>query len=136
MMLDRYHVEDIEGEPLRFHVGSKSRVEIKHLVDLEELNGRGRCGCEHFSIRLDKEKHLTCDHVKAAQIHLAKKVVKKVMAAGAARKGDMDNASKERADEKRPASEFGSPPVPEGSKGVPSKVYALSGRSMAPRREG
>jgi hypothetical protein len=136
MMLDRFVVEDIEGEPLRFLVDSRSRVEMKHLVDLEELNGRGRCGCEHFSIRLDKEKHLTCDHVKAAQIHLAKKVVRQYSATRASRKGDLDDSAQERSHEARAANGHKPSAVSEGQKAVPPKVYGLSGRSMAPRREG
>ena len=136
MMLDRLEVEEIEGEPLRYFVTSRSRVEMRHLVDLAELNCRGRCGCEHFSIRLDVQKHLTCDHIKAAQIHLAKKVAREVAKACSARKGVVDYSPEERSHEARGAKGHPASAVPEGSKAVPARVYGLSGRSMAPRQGG
>jgi hypothetical protein len=79
MLLDRFRVYEIPGEPLRFHVQSRTRADLKHLVDLMELNGRGRCSCEHFEYRSTAIKKFTCDHIKAGQIHLAKKVVSRCL---------------------------------------------------------
>jgi len=43
-------VEEIPGEPFRYHVQSESRPEIFHLVDLTHRGGHGVCTCEHFQM--------------------------------------------------------------------------------------
>lgn len=98
MMLDRYQVREVQGEALRYHVRSKTRADIDHLVDLAELNGRGRCSCEHFSFRLTHEQKFTCEHTKAAQIHLAKKVVSKCL--------QLEKAAKKESSLARPPKKF------------------------------
>lgn len=49
-------VNPLDGEPLRFHVRSRSRP-IQHLVDLAE----SRCGCERSMIHQER-----CWHIKQA----------------------------------------------------------------------
>lgn len=41
-------VEPVEGEPGRFWVQSRSRLNLRHLVDMWEYRGNGACGCEDF----------------------------------------------------------------------------------------
>ena len=67
-------VEPIPGEPFRFHVQSRSRPGLKFLVDLEELDQNGICGCERFEFfmrpKLDKGErgqHLRCWHIEQAR---------------------------------------------------------------------
>lgn len=38
----------IHLERFRFHVQSRGRSNLKHLVDLEALGWNGQCGCEAF----------------------------------------------------------------------------------------
>ncbi len=45
-------VTPIVGEPLRFHVRSRTEPGLKYLVDLESYNRNGECGCQHFEFRL------------------------------------------------------------------------------------
>jgi len=70
-------VGPIPGEPMRFHVQSRSRSSIKHLVDLEELGFHGNCSCENFNFehlpKLRQEqregkpiKYRRCFHIKRA----------------------------------------------------------------------
>lgn len=47
-------VEPIPGEPLRFRVRSRSDPTMTYLVDLEELNFNGQCGCDHFWFQCGK----------------------------------------------------------------------------------
>lgn len=42
------NVQSVPGEPLRFLVSSRSRVSIKHQVDLHEHDWNGWCSCEDF----------------------------------------------------------------------------------------
>ena len=68
-------VRSIPGEPLRFHVRSKSNPSETHMVDLGEFNGQGRCDCIRWEttcwpcIRdtgvLPPAKR--CRHIKAAR---------------------------------------------------------------------
>jgi hypothetical protein len=51
-------VLEIEGEPLRFHVASRSGHD-PYLVDLEEYDFNGKCGCQDFEFR--REPFLVCD---------------------------------------------------------------------------
>lgn len=45
------NVWPIEGEPRRFHVESDELGREPFLVDLDEYNGNGWCGCEDFEFR-------------------------------------------------------------------------------------
>lgn len=58
-------VRPLLSEALRFHVQSRSRPDIWHLVDLGETEGF-RCGCETAQFR-----HAECHHVERAQKCLA-----------------------------------------------------------------
>lgn len=44
-------VMPIVGEPLRFYVASRTVEGLSYLVDLEELNRNGVCGCQDFQFR-------------------------------------------------------------------------------------
>lgn len=70
-------VEPIAGEPLRFFVASSSRLNVKHLVDLEECGFNGACGCENFQmkclpeLRRDRRENRArklrrCQHIRRA----------------------------------------------------------------------
>ena len=69
----------IVGEEHRFHVKSRTRSEMAHLVDLEEYGGNGACSCEHFNFRVlpklyeDRQRRLPprprrCWHINQALI--------------------------------------------------------------------
>lgn len=45
-------VDPVPGEPLRYYVQSRSRRNIKHLVDLAECGYNSACSCEAFQMRL------------------------------------------------------------------------------------
>lgn len=71
-----YGVEHIPGEPLRFLVQSRTRRNMKHLVDLEECGFNGACSCENFQMRLlprlraersaAHRRHHRCEHIRRA----------------------------------------------------------------------
>lgn len=42
-----------QQEPLRFLVQSRSRMDVVHLVDLEEYWQSGRCSCENFTFQIE-----------------------------------------------------------------------------------
>mgnify|MGYP001615675967 CR=1 FL=1 len=69
-------VTPIEGEPFRFHVQSDSE-DIHYLVDLEEHDGNGWCGCAQFQFRctpaLASGHKSRCKHILAAMEHQKKK---------------------------------------------------------------
>lgn len=80
-------VEPIAGEPLRFHVQSASRPDIKHLVDLQECGFNSACGCEVFQMkhlpmlrydRREKRPPLKrrCKHIKLALEYFAEVMVR------------------------------------------------------------
>ena len=46
------NIRPIEGEPKRFFVESSTPGE-EYLVDIEELDGNGKCGCIQFEKRLE-----------------------------------------------------------------------------------
>ena len=46
------NIRPIEGEPKRFFVQSDSNPADEYLVDVEELDGNGQCGCVSFEKRL------------------------------------------------------------------------------------
>ncbi len=74
----------LEGELLRFHVYSRSRKGIKHLVDLGEHEENGQCGCEHFqniglaiilaSVRNGFTKR--CWHIDVAREHFCNEMIR------------------------------------------------------------
>jgi len=68
-------VEPLEGEWFRFHVGSRSTPGRKHLVDLEENNGNGRCNCIHFECHCQPQLRrgaLPCNGLRCAHIRRAR----------------------------------------------------------------
>jgi hypothetical protein len=74
----------ISGEPLRFHVASRSRKTV-HLVDLEEYDMNGACSCEHFAFTLQpllesgaKNRNTRCYHIQRARDYLCDKILRQV----------------------------------------------------------
>lgn len=74
---ERSRVEPITGEPFRFHVQSRTRTEVMHLVDIEENDFHGQCSCESFAFRMqplldrgERGDHLRCSHLNAARMFL------------------------------------------------------------------
>jgi hypothetical protein len=70
---------------LRYHVGSRTRPQVKHLVDLELYGGNGACSCEHFTFKLEpylkkgarsETGGLRCWHINRARERLADDVVR------------------------------------------------------------
>lgn len=59
-------VRPVVGEILRYHVQSRSRPDIWHLVDLGERDGQAACGCEDAEFRGQQ-----CWHITRAQKHFA-----------------------------------------------------------------
>ena len=76
-------VHPIAGEPMRFHVQSKSRRDVRHLVDLAEDNGDGQCGCEQFQMRIAPKRKQGvinyCDHIVSAYRYFGKQMVKEIL---------------------------------------------------------
>jgi hypothetical protein len=78
----------IVGEPLRFHVVSRSQAGLRHLVDLEEFGGNGQCSCEDFQFRhqplLERgafaADHLRCWHIMEARWFLLNKLAEAIEA--------------------------------------------------------
>lgn len=68
-------IEPVEGERGCYWVQSRSRLNMRHRVDMWEYGGNGACGCEDFAIRfkphLEKGAKpalvLACRHLKAAR---------------------------------------------------------------------
>lgn len=68
-------VELVPGEDFRFHVTSKSRANLRHLVDLESYRWNGECSCEAFTMNHrkfleagGKAADITrCSHIKATR---------------------------------------------------------------------
>jgi len=48
------NVEPIPGESLRFYVESESEPGTKHLVDLTENRGSGKCSCQAFQFQCEQ----------------------------------------------------------------------------------
>jgi len=70
-------VTPIFGQPLCYHVGSRSNPNQAHFVNLADFNGNGSCGCSDWSCRCVanmKRPHdlLTdatlCAHLRAAHL--------------------------------------------------------------------
>lgn len=82
-------VEEIQGEPFRFYVISRSQIEHKHLVDLEDYNFNGGCGCDGFKFRCEPElsrganpsDRFRCWHIKRARSHFVDYVLPKLVKA-------------------------------------------------------
>ncbi len=75
----RQPVEPIDGEPFRFHVRSRSRQDIRHLVDVEE----NRCSCEHAEFRVNPhlnkgESAARCWHLQMARDFLLDNLIEKL----------------------------------------------------------
>jgi len=73
-------------EAFRFHVRSKSRKDVWHLVDLEERNGMGECSCEQFQFRCTTalkegktDESTVCEHLDLVYRVFGRWVVKKVV---------------------------------------------------------
>lgn len=70
-------VTQLAGEPLRFHVESRTRS-VDHLVDF--TSGRGECSCEHFTLTIliqirDKVPGVReCWHIGAARNFAVRKL--------------------------------------------------------------
>ena len=72
-------VEPIRGEPLRFHVQSKTRSGWKYTVDLSEFVPNGSCSCDRF-LRYGLHRKLergelcgiatTCEHIRRVGTYL------------------------------------------------------------------
>lgn len=67
-------VTPIEGEIFRFYVSSESEPGKVYLVDLQENDFSGKCGCPHFTCRLQvlfdggtRGKAVACKHIIAAK---------------------------------------------------------------------
>lgn len=72
-------VEAIEGEPGCFWVQSRSRLNLRHRVDMLFYGGNGACGCEDFERRFRKHleagaepsRRLACWHIRQVRDHSA-----------------------------------------------------------------
>lgn len=68
-------ITPVPGEPTRFRVLSRHRLQKDHLVDLVGFRGKGECSCEHFRFKIAKkwrmdEKAEPCWHIAAAVAYL------------------------------------------------------------------
>lgn len=69
--------------PLRYMVGSHSREEVKHLVEVNAFDGNGKCACEHFRFRCEPllregakpSEELRCHHINEAREHMLNNVI-------------------------------------------------------------
>lgn len=71
-----YPLKVTHVEALRFHVESRGKKTAEvYLVDLQEFDGNGQCGCENFQFRLNPKldrgdlisADTRCHHIKAAR---------------------------------------------------------------------
>jgi hypothetical protein len=68
-------VEEIPGEPLRFLVHSRTAELKQYLVDLEEFDFNGQCGCDNFEYRFQPmlkkgapaSDQLRCWHIRQSR---------------------------------------------------------------------
>ena len=80
--------QPIDGEPLRFHVRSRSEP-FPHLVDLGEYCGNGQCSCIDFEMRrkplLERGAYpadwLECWHIRQAKRALVRLTIRRVVEA-------------------------------------------------------
>ncbi len=84
-------VTEIEREPLRFFVCSRTDPNQRYLVDLEEHDFNGLCGCPGFSYRMSPlinkpgwkpGAETQCWHIRMARYYLTEKCLRVI--AGAA----------------------------------------------------
>lgn len=69
---------------LRYHVKSRSRREVEHVVDLELYGGNGACSCENFTYRCEPHlkkgaqpgDNLRCRHILQARAKLVDDVIR------------------------------------------------------------
>ncbi len=82
-------VTPLDGELVRFHVGSRSRAGAFYLVDLEENNWLGKCSCINFEM-VGQPKYnrgyppsdsLRCSHIKRARCYVLDEVLPKLVKA-------------------------------------------------------
>lgn len=74
--------------PLRYFVGSASRPNTEHLVELDAFHGNGACQCENFDFNmrpiLERRRHdhrnppIRCKHIKAAREFLADDIIRRL----------------------------------------------------------
>jgi hypothetical protein len=69
---------------LRYHVTSRSRTGVEHVVDLELYDGNGACSCENFTYRLEPALKAgakpgdswRCRHIREARARLTDDIVR------------------------------------------------------------
>jgi len=75
-------VTPIAGEPLRFHVNSRTVVDLRYLVDLEEYGFNGFCGCADFDFRkrplAQSGSKARCWHIRQAREFFIDDILKKL----------------------------------------------------------
>lgn len=91
-------LRNIPGEMTRFYVESRRKGILPHLVDLQEYNGNGACGCEHFQIRIKpliergqtaphwNPDALRCHHIRVAYRYFTDEILRGLRMQDAARK--------------------------------------------------
>lgn len=79
-------VTEIAGEFFRFHCGSRSSPGKEYLVDLEENDWAGRCGCIHFEMKCQPKLNkghapcdgLRCSHIRRCRSYLLDEILPKL----------------------------------------------------------
>lgn len=75
-------VTPIAGEPLRFHVNSRTVVDLRYLVDLEEYGFNGFCGCADFDFRkrplAQGGSKARCWHIRQAREFFVDEMLKRI----------------------------------------------------------
>ena len=79
-------VREIEGELMRFHVLSRTRLNDRYLVDLQAFKMNGQCGCDDFIYRHgpllkgDYRPHdrTRCWHIRQARAWLLQRMLVKL----------------------------------------------------------
>ena len=84
-------VEPLAGEPGVFLVQSRSRLQVRHRVDLLEFDRNGGCSCEHFEVHirgfLDRSRNgdlhklptsMRCWHIQVARESLLNQVLREL----------------------------------------------------------
>jgi hypothetical protein len=82
-------VDLVDGEYFTFRIGSRSRPDRTHFVDLEENEWNGKCDCEFFSMKCQPKLNrgatpcdgLRCAHIRRARSYLLDNVLPKLSAA-------------------------------------------------------
>jgi hypothetical protein len=81
--------EPLDGEMFRFHVWSRSRPDIAHLVDIEAFGFNGRCSCERFTFAYQASleagqlacEAFRCPHIKRARSYFLDQFLPKIASA-------------------------------------------------------